>query len=126
MRQDQYEKLQSLSERLTDVFLQEADSDKWPGHQLGAIEMGQQTRGDRYWCKKNAVATLTLIQRVATLTGIIQRQSNEGSGAAVVEEEESMLDAAIKDAEKEATKLLNKLQDKKEKAHFDKKVHGKS
>lgn len=126
MRQDQYEKLQAMSERLTDVFLQEAEPENWPGHQLGAIEMGQQIRGDRYWCKKNAVATLTLIQRVATLNWIIQRQGNEGSGAAVDEEEEGMLDAAIKDAEKEATKLLNKLQDKKDKAHFDKKVHGKS
>ena len=84
MRQDQYEKLQALSERLTDVFLNEAEPEKWPGHNIEPGVMDQQTRGDRYWCKKNAVATLTLIGRVAGLTDLIQKQSNACNGAAGV------------------------------------------
>lgn len=126
MRQDQYEKLQALSERLTDVFIDEAEPEKWPGHNIAPGAMDQQTRGDRYWCKKNAVATLTLIGRVAGLTELIQKQSNAGNGAAGVTEEEASLDAEISAAEKEANKLLDQLQNRAKKAEFDKRVHGKS
>lgn len=123
MRQDQYEKLQTLSERLTDVFLDEAEPEKWPGHNIDPGAMDQQTRGDRYWCKKNAVATLTLIGRVEGLTDMIKKQSN---GAAFVADEEATLDAEINAAEKEAAKLLDQLQRRSKKAEFDKRVHGKS
>lgn len=126
MRQDQYEKLQALSERLTDVFLDEAEPEKWPGHAIEPGAMDKTTRGDRYWCKKNAVATLTLIGRVAGITDLIQKQSNAGNGAAVVTDEEDSLDSEISAAEKEATKLLDQLQRRTKKAEFDKRVHGKS
>lgn len=125
MRQDQYEKLQALSERMTDVFLGEAEPEKWPGHGLDPGQMTQQTRGDRYWAKKNAVATLTLIGRVANLTMIIQAQSNAANGAAGVTDAADSLDAEIASAEKEATKLLDQLQRRSKKAEFDKRVHGK-
>lgn len=126
MRQDQYEKLQALSERMTDVFLDEAEPENWPGHKISPGSMDAQTRGDRYWCKKNAVATLTLIGRVANLTSQIQIASSAGTGTATVTEEESSLDAEINAAEKEAAKLLNQLQIKTKKAEFDRRVHGKN
>lgn len=128
MRQDQFEKLQTLSEKLTDVFLGEADSDKWPGHGLEPGSMDQQTRGDRYWCKKNAVATLTLIGRVANLTQVIRMQGGEplppGTSPDGTPEDDG-LDAEIREAEKEAQKLLNDIQKGTKKAEFDKRVHGK-
>lgn len=127
MRQDQYEKLQALTEKLTDVFLTEADPDKWPGAAVAPTSWDQQTRGDRYWMKKNAAATLTVIMRTTNLVGVIQQRSagGEEGGAAVGEEkpEEEGLDAEIKAAEKEAARLLNKIQNGK--AAFDRKVHGK-
>lgn len=121
MRQDQYEKLQELAEKLTDAFIDEANPAAWPGHGVGIAAMDQQTRGDRYWCKKNAAATLSVIVRTTSLIGIIQQRSAAGNLAGGVpapeqETEESGLDADIKAAEKEATKLLAQLQ---------KKVHGK-
>lgn len=129
MRQDQYEKLQQLTEKLTDVFLSEADPDKWPGANLESGTMDQQTRGDRYWCKKNAAATLTVIMKTANLVGVIQQRSAGGKedGAAVGEEkpEEETLDAEIARAEKEAAKLLDQVQKRSKKVAFDKKVHGK-
>lgn len=128
MRQDQYEKLQALSERLTDVFLDEAEPERWPGHGIEVGAMDQKTRGDRYWCKKNAVATLSLIDRVAKLTGTIQAASAAGAGSAAVpegEEEEGSLDAEITSAEKEAAKLLDQIHRQAKKSQFDKKVHGK-
>lgn len=130
MRQDQYEKLQALAEKLTDVFLQEAEPSKWPGAGLDSSAMDQQTRGDRYWVKKNAAATLTVIMKTTNLMGVIQLRGigGEGGGAAPAETpepEDDSLDADIKAAEKEATKLLNQLQSGTAKATFDKKVHGK-
>ena len=126
MRIDQYEKLQALTEKLTDVFLAEADPDKWPGVGIEPGQMDAQTRGDRYWTKKNAVATIALVQRVSGLTQRIQLASNGGDGSAeqVKDEEESSLDKQVADAEKEATKLLDAVQKRVKKAAFDRKVHG--
>ncbi|MFM9434615.1 hypothetical protein ACFDR9_001675 [Janthinobacterium sp. CG_23.3] len=123
MRQDQYEKLQALAEKLTDAFIAEADPDSWPGAGLGPAAMDQQTRGDRYWCKKNAAATLSVIVRTTSLIGIIQQRSAAGAPDGVQQQpqddEETGLDAEVKAAEKEAAKLLAKMQASM------KKVHGK-
>jgi len=123
MRHDQYEKLQALTEKLTDAFIGEADPDVWPGHGVAIAAMDQQTRGDRYWCKKNAAATLSVIVRTTSLIGIIQNRSAAGGAGGVPtpeqESEESDLERDVKAAEKEATKLLAQLQSGM------KKVHGK-
>lgn len=128
MRQDQYEKLQALTEKLTDTFLSEADPDAWPGHGVAIAAMDQQTRGDRYWCKKNAAATLSVVMRTSTLVGIIQQQWSSGADTPPAEgtPEDDSLDAEIRAAEKEATKLLGKIQNDSAKAAFDKRVHGKA
>lgn len=127
MRQDQYERLQALEEKLMDVFLVEAEPDKWPGHGIEPAAMDQQTRGDRYWCKKGAVATLSLAQRVATTIGQVQLA---GAGTAPPQdgevEREDQLDAEIKAAEKEAARLMSELQTGSKKMAFDKRVHGRS
>jgi len=128
MRQDQYEKLQALTEKLTDAFIGEADPDKWPGHGIEPRQMDQQTRGDRYWCKKNAAATLTVIMKTTSLIGVIQQRSAAGgnTGAEVneQEQEEDSLDAEVRAAEKEAEKLLKKIHSQTA-AATGRKVHGK-
>jgi hypothetical protein len=129
MRQDQYEKLQAMSEKLTDVILAEADPDQWPGAGIAPGAMDQQTRGDRYWCKKNAVATISLVDRVNRLTGQIQAASSNGAGAAAVPEgetDEEGLDADVRKAEKEAAKLLDQMTRAAAKKNFDQRVHGKN
>lgn len=127
MRQDQYERLQALTEKLTDVFLDEANPDTWPGKGLAAGEMDQQTRGDRYWVKKNAAATLTVIMKTTSLIGVIQQRSAAGAedGVQPGSEEPDGLDGEIRAAEKEAARLLNKLGTAASKEAFDKRVHGK-
>lgn len=128
MRQDQYEHLQALTEKLTDVFLDEANPDTWPGKGLTAGEMDQQTRGDRYWVKKNAAATLTVIMKTTSLIGVIQQRSAGGGADGVPEvgaDDADGLDSDIARAEKEAMKLIDKAQREAGKAAFDKRVHGK-
>ncbi|HAV37459.1 MAG TPA: hypothetical protein DCX52_14085 [Massilia sp.] len=121
MRQDQYEKLQELTEKLTDAFIGEADPAVWPGHGVAIAAMDQQTRGDRYWCKKNAAATLSVIVRTTSLIGVIQQRSLLGAGGGVPapeqEKEDDGLEADVKAAEKEATKLLAQLQKGMTKTH---------
>ncbi|ANA34475.1 hypothetical protein [Ralstonia mannitolilytica] len=128
MRQDQYQRLQDLTEKLTDKFLAEADPDTWPGAGVALASMDAQTRGDAYWSKKNAAATLTLILKTVNLVGVIQRNSADGGGGAEVppeQDEPDGLDGEIRAAEKEATRMLNQIQHEARKAAFDKKVHGK-
>jgi hypothetical protein len=126
MRQDQYERLQTLSENLADVFLVEADPANWTGKDTPLQQMTQQQRGDRYWEKKNAVATLSLISRVAHLRGLIQlgSQAPDPNNPAAIEEPKNLLDEEITAAEKEASKLMNKLEEQTRKKEFDKRVHG--
>lgn len=126
MRTDQYERLQALSEKLGDVFLEEADPDNWPAAGIKPKDRTAQERGDAYWCKKNAVATLSLISRVAHLRGLIQlgSQAPDPNNPAAIEEPKNLLDEEITAAEKEASKLMNKLEEQTRKKEFDKRVHG--
>lgn len=119
MRQDQYEKLQELTEKLTDVFLAEADPDKWSGTGIEPSKMDKTTRGDRYYDKKNAAATLTVLIRTTSLIGVIQRRTADGapplSGSGEgqdIDDNEGSLDAEIAAAEKEASKLMARLNKK--------------
>ena len=123
MRQDQYEKLQAMSEKLTDVFLSEADPDNWPGSGWNPQQLTKEQRGDRYWSKKNAVATLSIISKIAQLTTVIQLGG--GNDVPPSADDEGGLDAEIRQAEKEAAKLLDGLTRASAKREFDKRVHGK-
>ena len=127
MRPDQYQRLQELTEKLTDVFLDEANPEGWPGRGVALAQMDQQTRGDLYWSKKNAAATLTVIMKTTSLIGVIQQRSAAGAGDGVQPESEEPdgLDGEIRAAEKEAARLLNKLGTAASKEAFDKRVHGK-
>lgn len=120
MRPDQYIKLNALSEQLADVFMEEANPDKWPGAGQELEEMDKQTRGDRYWSKKNAVATLTLIGKVEAITATAKLPT------AADAEDTRLLDEEINAAEKEAKALLNSMHRKNQKAEFDRRVHGKA
>lgn len=123
MRPDQYERLQSLCERLTEAFLVEAEPANWPGAGVAPADMSKADRGDAYWCKKNAFATLSLIHRVSGL--VVQTDSARGNSPGAVQEEEASLDAEVKAAEAEAKRLMDRLAGKG-KAEFDKRVRGKA
>lgn len=118
MRDDQYLRLQALEERLTDQLLVEADPVNWSGDGVLAKDLTQQDRGDRYWCKKNAVATISLTIRVGSLMGMVQRREPDGPPTpAELPEGESPerllqdeLDRDIASAEKQAKDLLKRLE----------------
>lgn len=131
MHQEQFEKLQLLSEKLTDVALVEADPENWHGQGLKPNEMTRETRGDRYWCKKNAVATVSLIMRIHALQGQVRAASigappGETPQGGAVTEPASFLDGEIDAAEKEASELVKRLQDPAAREAFVKSASGKA
>lgn len=127
MRQDQFERLQALGEKLMDVFLDEADPISWPGQGLKIGAMDAQTRGDLYWVRKTAASAGMLYTRVMSMVGQVQMA---GSGTTPPAEQgtepaETQLDAEVAAAEKESQRLLREIQRGAGKAAFDKRVHGK-
>lgn len=100
MREDQIQRLKDLSEKLADVVLQEADPDQWPGAGQPIATITPQARGDRYWCKKNAAATFSLLERThSLLTDAVDPRNQRPEGEVDVEKQ-------IAQREREAEKLL--------------------
>jgi hypothetical protein len=108
-----------MREKLADVVLEEADPGMWPGAGQPLAEVDQKTRGDRYWCKKNAAATFSLLERAIGLADRIKRPEGES-------DEGADIDKQIAAAERKAAQLLDKMTSAGKKAAFDKRVHGKA
>jgi hypothetical protein len=105
MRSDQLDRMQVLAEGLAEVVISEADPSQWPGNDKPLAEITQQERGDRYWCKKNAAATMTLLVRVMNICGTLNRTK-----APVGSDDDDGLDNDIAKAEREAQALLERAQ----------------
>jgi hypothetical protein len=112
MRDDQYLKFKRLGEELIEVALAELEPANWSGAGLTLAELSKNQRGDRYWAKKNANQTLTLVIKMQSLAGMIER-AQKGSteqpeltpdGETVADE----LDAKIKAAERQAAQILKR------------------
>jgi hypothetical protein len=71
MRPEQVETLARIETELVDVFTEECQPAKWPGMK------DAEARGDRYWHKKNALATLTLVGRIQT---VLRDARGDGGG----------------------------------------------
>ena len=110
MREDQYQKLAELQEKLADACIDEADPELWPGAGKLSSKMTKEERGDRYWCKKNAAATLTLLNKVITLG--TRPDLNPGQTPSPSDDEEDELDKSIAAAEKKAEGQLLKFQNR--------------
>lgn len=91
MTADQFHRLSAIQSKLFDVLAVESDPDDWPGAGLKPNAWDQQTRGDRYWSKKNAAATMSLIARAqqifrAELTAIRHQPDPDASDETILGE----------------------------------------
>ena len=103
MRPDQLQRLAELSEKLAEVVLEEADPAEWPGANTPLAALSQQERGDRYWSKKNAAATFSLLDRTLSIV------ANKAGSTSKTPEEDADLEKQIAAKEREASKLLDKV-----------------
>ena len=129
MREDQYVRLQALSEKLADAFIAEADPDAWSGSGKAPKDMDKHERGDRYWCKKNAAATGALLLRVGSLVSMIQRDSGGSGGAGEVKPDDDGegdgLDRDVAAAEAEGKRLLDQVLQQQRRREGVARLHGK-
>ena len=119
MRADQLQRLKDLEEKLIDVYLEEADPEAWAGAGLPINDMSKEERGDRYWSKKNGVATIALAMRTAELVDRFEKGVGGG------EDHDGDVDKQIAESEKEAARLLNRITDPAVKKKFMDKTLGK-
>lgn len=102
-------RLDALAERLTDVVLDEANPDNWSGGNKQMAKLTKDERGSRYWDKKNAAATLTVLVKVHSLIDLNAR-TNGGKAIKQAEDEEAEdLAKQINAAEKEAMKIIERV-----------------
>lgn len=72
MRQDQYERLQQIEEKLADVFIAEADPAAWPLPGTPSANLSAEDRKQRYQFKRAAAETAQLLVRTQNLIAAIQ------------------------------------------------------
>lgn len=108
MTDEQMAKLQALCGRLIDTLIDEADPDGWAGAGLRPVEMSARQRGDRYWSKKNAVATAMLEGKIATRIAWAQEQAAARGKPAAPGDIGEDFDGEIARYEKEAAQQLAK------------------
>ncbi|WP_158785151.1 hypothetical protein [Pantoea sp. BAV 3049] len=111
MSDDYKNRLTELSDKLTDVVINEADPDNWPGAEKPIKQLTKDERGDRYWSKKNAAGTLTLLIKVHSLIGMHGRGGTPAEGKNP-SEADFELGQQVNRAEKEAADILERIMKK--------------
>lgn len=106
MRADQYDKLKARHDELVDVAIAETDTKSWPAENVAKAE--RKERGDRYWCKKNAAATLTLITKIESIISIVERRASERPPENPKDDDDGDLDRDIAAAEREAAAIIER------------------
>ena len=91
MRQDQFEKLQALEEKLVDVFLDEANPDGW-----------SKDKKERYWQRREAAETAALLVRTQAL------MSNDTGGRRQDPDREKEAERMIEQASNRAAKAVER------------------
>ena len=114
MTPEQYKGFQDLAEKLAGVALVDADPDNWIGSKKIPGDLSKDERGDAYWCRKQASATLAVLWRISSLVELIQDQTNRANkgGVAEVKDPEDELKKQVASAEKEARKMIRKAAEK--------------
>ncbi|HIG9580632.1 TPA: hypothetical protein ACYEKW_001999 [Escherichia coli] len=110
MHQDYKTRLTALSDKLTDVVLEEADPDNWTGAGKKVSTLNKNERGDRYWDKKNAAASLTLLIKVHSLIGMQTRGGTPSDNPEQADDEAFELGQQVSKAEREAAAIIARLQ----------------
>jgi len=112
MHADYKTRLTALTDKLTDAVLEEADPENWAGGNKRVDQLTKQERGDRYWDKKNAAASLTLLIKVHSLIGM-QTRGGTAKDNPDQDDEAFELGQQVSKAEKEAAAIIDRLQNGK-------------
>lgn len=113
MRQDQWEAMQALEEKLIDIFLAEADPSMWPMAGTPSANLSAEDRKQRYLFKRAASETAHLLGRTRNLIDSVQGLGTTSGDAGDDEEErEAALSTEMRVSEREAENLRRQLLDR--------------
>lgn len=104
MTPEQKQRLETLRDDLLKTAVLDADPNRWVGAGKAPVDMTQKERGDAYWCRKMAAATVSLLSRV---NNIVTTHSAPSAGTP---KEESELDGELAAAEREAQAIIDRMQ----------------
>lgn len=108
MREDQAQRLAEIDELLVEQFISEADPRNWPGFGKLPADLTREERGDAHWTRKSAVGTAATLR---TLHDLVDRHmGNQSKDPDTQGERDADLDKHINRYEKDAAKLLEKVQ----------------
>lgn len=102
---DTLKKLEQRQQELADIFIDETDATKWPGTE------DRTQRGDRFWFKRNAGATATLIVKIQSMLDMALKQPPMGDPKQPVpgdEPAEDNAEALAASAMEEAARIIAK------------------
>jgi hypothetical protein len=102
MTPDQAKRLHALQDKLLETVFREADPNNWVGGNTPTANLSMEDRGNRYWCMKVAAQAVGIYARLDAISG----QSGEIGTAKAGED----LDDEIKRSEREAKKILDRVQ----------------
>lgn len=106
MRPDQRVRLATVSERLAEVVIADADPENWSANGKALVDMTKGERGDANWCRKTAVQSVALLVRVEQLLGQTEAQRQRSGDT------EADTEAEIKRAEQAASALLDRVRER--------------
>lgn len=104
MRPDQKDRLETLRDSLLETAMLDADPKRWVGAGKAPIEMTQKERGDAYWCRKMAAATVSLLTKVNNIV------NTHGAPTSGNTKDDAELDGELASAEREAAAIIERLQ----------------
>ena len=104
MTPEQAKRLAALQDKLLETVFREADPDNWIGGNTPTADLDMESRGNRYWCMKVAAQAVGIYARLDAISG-----QNGTIGTARDGED---LDDEIKRSEREAKKILARVQDR--------------
>lgn len=103
MRPDQKDRLEMLRDSLLETAMLDADPERWVGAGKAPIDMTQKERGDAYWCRKMAAATVSLLTKVNSIV------NTHGAPTSGNTKDDDELDGELAAAEREAQAIIDRL-----------------
>jgi hypothetical protein len=107
MRPDQRIRLQELSEKLIDVFLQETDPAEWPGAGKTHTSRTREERGDRAWVLKSVGSLASVVRHTSAIEGLDDALASGDEEAQ--RRQSDILDRRIQDAETRADAAVKRV-----------------
>lgn len=114
MTPDQLKRLNDLSEKLAEVAIVDADPENWVGFGELPKDLTAADRGNAVWCRKVALATISVLSRVVAITAQVQTVAIPRQPGQEETDGDNLLNDEIDAAEREGKRLLDELLKRKE------------